>query len=61
MDNETIELIKRQSITEAARLLNIEVKRKMSMCYTGHDKNPSLSFNEKEGYFKCFGCDAKET
>lgn len=51
--------IKEISILDIANKLGIEVKAKKALCFTGHDRNPSLSFNDKEGYFKCFGCDAK--
>ncbi len=49
--------IKNISIIELAKKIGIDVKRKKAMCYNGHDtKTPSLSFNDKKGVFKCFGC-----
>jgi len=51
--------IKEISILDIASRLGIEVKGKKALCFTGHDRNPSLSFNDKEGYFKCFGCEVK--
>lgn len=56
MKNETKLIIKQQSIIEAAHMLGISVRGKRALCYSGHDKNPSLNFNEKLGFFKCFGC-----
>ncbi|MFD2602622.1 CHC2 zinc finger domain-containing protein [Flavobacterium suzhouense] len=53
------EKIKDISILDIAQRLGIEVKGKKALCFTGHDRNPSLSFNDKDGFFKCFGCEAK--
>lgn len=44
-------------ILEIADRLGIQVKRKMALCFRGHDKTPSLSFNARGNYFKCFGCE----
>lgn len=51
--------IKKIPIIDVAIKLGIDVKKKKSMCFTGHDKNtPSLSFYEKDNTWKCFGaCD----
>lgn len=53
--------IKEISILSIAHKLNIEVKRNnKAICYNGHDsKTPSLSFNDKKGFYKCFGCNEK--
>ncbi|SHL04580.1 CHC2 zinc finger domain-containing protein [Flavobacterium chilense] len=55
--NDIISKIKELSILEVAQRLGIEVKGKKALCYTGHDKNPSLNFDDKKGLFNCFGCD----
>lgn len=46
-------------IGEVAEALKLDLSRKkMIMCFKGHDtKTPSLSFNLKENYFNCFGCE----
>jgi DNA primase catalytic core len=55
--NDVTSRIKELSIIEIALKLGIDVKGKKALCYTGHDKNPSLTFNDKKGLFNCFGCD----
>lgn len=56
--NYDLEQIREISILSVAHKLNIEVKRNnKALCYNGHDrKTPSLSFNDKKGVYKCFGC-----
>jgi DNA primase len=53
-----IEELKNIPIIEVARMLGIEVLiGNKAMCFVGHDKKtPSLSFNMKANYWKCFGC-----
>jgi DNA primase len=55
--NDITSKIKELSILEIAQKLGIEVKGKKALCYSGHDKNPSLSFNDNKGLFNCFGCE----
>lgn len=43
-------------ILEIADKLGITVKRNQALCFKGHDKKPSLSFNTNKNYFNCFGC-----
>ncbi len=57
MNNEVVLKIKELSITEIARKLGIDVKGKKALCFSGHDKNPSLTFDDKKGFYNCFGCD----
>lgn len=51
--------IKKIPIIDIAIKLGIDVKMNKAMCFNGHDKNtPSLSFNQKNNTWKCFGaCD----
>jgi len=59
MINEDIYKIREILISDVAKRLKIEIVRKKAFCYNGHDKDPSLSFDDKKGYFKCFGCGEK--
>lgn len=54
-----LEEIKAIPILEVAWQLGIEMVRgNKAMCFKGHDsRTPSLSFNIRENYFHCFGCD----
>jgi DNA primase len=49
--------LKNISIIEVAKRLGIQVKNEKAMCFNNHDrKTPSLSFNTRENYWNCFGC-----
>jgi DNA primase len=49
--------IKKIPITEAARVMGIELnKYNKSKCFMHHENNASLSFDIKKNYFHCFGC-----
>jgi DNA primase len=54
-----IEEIKKIPVINVAMALGIEIlPGNKAMCFFGHDnKTPSLSFNVKENYWHCFGCD----
>lgn len=53
----TIADIKKIPIADIAARLGINLDRHgKALCFKGHDKNPSLSFNIQNNYFKCFGC-----
>ena len=32
------------------------MRKNKALCFTGHDKNPSLSFETRRNFFHCFGC-----
>ena len=50
--------IKEIPILEVAHRLGVQVNRnKKAICFIHSDEDPSLSFNTRENYFKCFGCD----
>ncbi len=55
----SIEAVKQISIIDVAKQLGIDVKDNKALCFNGHDTTPSLSFNVKDNYFKCFGCNIK--
>ena len=54
---EIILQIKELCIIDIARKLKIDVKGKKALCFSGHDKNPSLTFDDKKGLYNCFGCE----
>lgn len=43
-------------ILNVAERLKIDVRNKKANCFIHEDKTPSMSFFEKKGSFKCFGC-----
>jgi DNA primase catalytic core len=52
-----LEELKNIPITDVAARLGIEISRNgKSLCFKGHNKTPSLSFNLRKNFFKCFGC-----
>ena len=48
--------VKQVPIAELAHKLGIELVGNKACCFAHEEKTPSLSFNDKENYFKCFGC-----
>lgn len=54
--SEILEEVRAIPIGLVARDLGIEIRRKMVVCYNGHDTKASLSISESKGLFKCFGC-----
>ena len=49
--------VKRIPITDIAARLGITLDAHgKALCFRGHDTIPSLSFNIRGNYFKCFGC-----
>ena len=51
-----IDKVKDVPILDVAEALGIVVKKKKALCFTGHDKDPSLCFNPSKNFFHCFGC-----
>ena len=51
-----LDRLKSIPIVDVARLLNIEIKNKMALCFAGHDTVPSLSFTPERNLWYCFGC-----
>ncbi|GAE87923.1 CHC2 zinc finger domain-containing protein [Acetivibrio straminisolvens] len=52
-----LEELKSILVVEVAERLGIKVTKNKAMCFNNHDKKtPSLSFNTKENYWYCFGC-----
>lgn len=47
------------SMSEILNYYKIKVEGKMARCPFHKDKNPSLSFNDEKGLWKCWGCGAK--
>lgn len=61
--SESIDQLKSQlDIVEVVRHY-VDLKKKgstwMACCPFHEERSPSFSVNDKEGYYKCFGCDAK--
>lgn len=57
----SIEDVKRVSIIDVAQRLGIEVHGDKALCFAHEERTPSLSFNTRDNYFKCFGCGIKGT
>lgn len=52
--------IKQIPILDVARRLDVDVRGRKAMCFSGHDnKTPSLSFNVTNNTWKCFGACGK--
>lgn len=47
------------SMSEILKYYKIKIKGKMALCPFHNDTDPSLSFNDEKGLWKCFGCGAK--
>ena len=58
----TADIIRNIKITDLANQFGAQKGKGTDMyhcCFHHPDKNPSLSLNDKKGWFNCFGCDRK--
>ena len=58
ISHEDLDQLRSISVVEVAKALGIVLlSNNKAMCFAGHDKKtPSLSFNTRKNYWKCFGC-----
>ena len=54
-----IDRLKQIPVIDVASSLGLIVKGRKALCFSGHDKNPSLSFHIPTNSWRCFGCGLK--
>ncbi|MAG01769.1 hypothetical protein CMI42_00370 [Candidatus Pacearchaeota archaeon] len=52
----TAKIVAKVSIIGVARRYGIDVRKNKAVCPFHADRNPSLSFDDTNGLFYCFGC-----
>lgn len=59
LSNKDINTLRSIGIEQVAEACNLTVKRHTSLCPFHSDTRPSLTFNVKRNFYRCFVCDAK--
>ena len=52
----SVAIAKELKITDVAKKFGLKVKGRKCVCPFHDDKDPSLTFSDKKGWFNCFGC-----